>query len=181
MQKRQTVLAVDLDHSLIDTDMVHFGLRQMIYKKVYLIPYLLYLRFFKGKPYAKKFLYKKTYFDVQKLPFNNDLIEYISKEKSKYDHIILISGSYHKYLETICNHLKIFDSYAGTNLDVNMISMNKVKYLNYHFNNPVYDYIGDSIKDLPIWESARRIFVVDHGNILNKISHLNYEVISKRY
>jgi hypothetical protein len=53
--------------------------------------------------------------------------------------------------------------------------------LNYHFNNPVYDYIGDSIKDLPIWESARRIFVVDHGNILNKISHLNYEVISKRY
>jgi hypothetical protein len=62
-----------------------------------------------------------------------------------------------------------------------MISINKVKYLNNKFNNPIYDYIGDNIKDLPIWKQSRKVLVVDHGNIINKISHLKYKVISKRY
>lgn len=181
MQKKQTVLAVDLDHCLIDTDMVYLGLKQIILTKIYILPYLLYLRLFRGKTYAKKLLYKTTNFDVSKLPFNEDLIKYIQKEKDKYDHVILISGSYYEYVKAIFDYYHIFDSYAGTDLDLNMISLNKVKYLNQNFNNPVFDYIGDSIKDLPIWELSRRVLVVDHGNILRKISHLKYEVISKRY
>ena len=181
MQKRQTVLAVDLDHSLIDTDMIYLGLRQLIYKKIYLLPYLFYLRFFRGKPHAKEFLYRMTNLDIDKLPFNTELIDFINKEKYKYDHTILISGSYCKYVKSISEHLKIFDSYAGTDLMTNMISENKVKYLNKQFDNPIFDYIGDSIKDLHIWEKSRQVLVVDHGSILNKITHLNYKVISKRY
>jgi phosphoserine phosphatase len=181
MQKRQTVLAVDLDHSLIDTDMIYLGMRQLIHKKIYLLPYLFYLRFFKGKPHAKEFLYRMTNLDIDKLPFNNELIDYINKEKHKYDHIILISGSYYKYVQSIFKHLRLFDSFAGTDLMTNMISENKVKYLNKQFHNPIFDYVGDSKKDLPIWELSRRAFVVDHGNILKKISHLKYKVVSKRY
>ena len=52
---------------------------------------------------------------------------------------------------------------------------------NKHFHNPIFDYVGDSIKDLYIWEKSRHVLVVDHGNIINRISHLNYKVISKRY
>jgi phosphoserine phosphatase len=181
MQKRQTVLAVDLDHTLIDTDLIYLGLKQIIYKKIYLLPYIFYLRFFRGKPYTKEYLYQKTDFDVHNLPFNNDTIQYIKNEKDNYDHIILISGSYYKYVKAVYDHLKIFDSYAGTDHNVNMISFNKVKYLNNKFNNPIYDYIGDNIKDLPIWELSRKILVVDHGNIIKKISHLKYKVISKKY
>ena len=48
MQNKQTVLAVDLDHSLIDTDMIYLGLRQLIYKKIHLLPYVFYLRLFNG-------------------------------------------------------------------------------------------------------------------------------------
>jgi len=181
MQKRQVVLAVDLDHTLIDTDMIYLCLKQIIFKKIYLLPYIFYLRFVRGKPYAKEFLYQKTCIDVHNLPFNDDVIEYIRNEKDKYNHIILISGSYYKYVKAVYDHLKIFNSYAGTDLSVNMISINKVKYLNNKFNNPIYDYIGDNIKDLPIWKLSRKVLVVDHGNIINKISHLKYKVISKRY
>ena len=181
MQKKQTVLAVDLDHSLIDTDMIYLGLRQLIYKKIYLLPYLFYLRFFRGKPHAKEFLYRMTHLNIDKLPYNNELIDYINKEKDKYDHIILISGSYYKYVQSISEHLRLFDSFAGTDITTNMISENKVKYLNKHFHNPIFDYVGDSIKDLYIWEKSRHVLVVDHGNIINRISHLNYKVISKRY
>ena len=104
----------------------------------------------------------------------------INDHKDNYDHIILISGSYYKYVQHIADHLKIFDSSVGTNNKLNMISLNKVIYLNKKFNNPIFDYIGDSKKDIPIWELSRNVLVVDHGKITKYISHLNYKTVSKR-
>ncbi len=179
MQKRQTVLAVDLDHSLIDTDMIYLCLKQIIFKKIYLLPYIFYLRFFRGKPYTKEFLYEKTYIDVHNLPFNDDVIEYIRNEKDKYNHIILISGSYYKYVKAVYDYLKIFNSYAGTDLSVNMISINKVKYLNNKFNNPIYDYIGDNIKDLPIWKNQEKFLLLTMEILSTKYHILNIRLFQK--
>ena len=75
----------------------------------------------------------------------------------------------------------LFDSYVGTCMKINMISDNKLLYLNTKFNNPIFDYIGDNKKDIIIWESCRNALVVDHGNITKHIKHLEYKVISKRY
>jgi predicted mannosyl-3-phosphoglycerate phosphatase (HAD superfamily) len=59
-----------------------------------------------------------------------------------------------------------------------MISLNKVEYLNNKYGNVIFDYIGDSKKDIPIWEVARTAYVVENKNILNHIRHINYHVIS---
>jgi phosphoserine phosphatase len=179
-KKRLTVLAVDLDHTLIDIDMIHYGLKQILVKKPYLYPILFFTFLFKGKTYAKKYLYENSTFEIKNIPFNNTLIEYINEHKDNYDHIILISGSYYKYVQYIADHLKIFDSVAGTNNKLNMISINKVIYLNKKFDNPIFDYIGDSRKDIPIWGLSRNALVVDHGKITKHISHLNYKIVSKR-
>ena len=179
-KKKLTVLAVDLDHTLIDTDMIYYGLKQLLIKKLYLLPILFFIFLTRGKTYAKEYLYENTTFEIKNIPFNNPLIEYINKQKNNYDHIILISGSYHKYVQQIAEHVKIFDSFAGTNNKLNMISFNKVKYLQEKFNYPIFDYVGDNIKDIPIWELSRNILVVDHGNITKYISHLKYKIISRR-
>ena len=93
--------------------------------------------------------------------------------------MVLISGSYYRYVESVAEHLGLFDSYAGTTASVNMISFNKIKYLNETFKNFSFDYIGDSKKDVPIWERADNAFVVDNGNIINHIKHIDYKLISK--
>ena len=93
-KKSLTVLAVDLDHTLIHTDMIYLGFKQILFKKLYLMPILLYLLFTKGKPSAKKYLYDKTTFDLKVIPFNTELIKFIKAERHNYDHTILISGSY---------------------------------------------------------------------------------------
>ena len=179
-KKSITVLAVDLDHTLIHTDMIYLGFHQILFKKFYLIPVLLYLLFIKGKPLAKKYLYDNSTFDLDVVPFNTELIKFIKAEKHNYDHTILISGSYYKYVQRISDYLEIFDSYAGTDLDVNMISHNKISYLNERFNMPIFDYIGDNKKDITVWEASRNVLVVDNGNIKKYISHLKYTIISKR-
>ena len=133
---------------------------------------------FKGKTYAKKYLYDNTSFDIKKISFNDSVADFIKINRKNYTHIILISGSYFEYVNYIARHLNLFDSSVGTTLEVNMISTNKVEYLQNKYNNFVFDYIGDSVKDIPIWEQARTAYVVDNGNIIDKIKHIKYQIIS---
>ena len=178
MQKAEFILAVDLDHTLIDTDMIYLGLKYLLIRKIYLIPFLVTLLILQGKPRAKKFLYDHTSISIQNLPYNSSIINFIKNNKNNYSHIILISGSYCKYVESIAKYLNLFDDSVGTTLNVNMISSNKVNYLKKKYNKMSFDYIGDSKKDIPIWEVSRNAFVVDRGNITKHIKHINYKTIS---
>ena len=89
----------------------------------------------------------------------------------------MISGSYFEYVDFFAKHLNLFDCSIGTTLDVNMISFNKVKYLQNKYKNLKFDYIGDSKKDIPIWEYARNAYVVDNGNIIHHLKHIDYTII----
>ena len=176
-QQLSTVLAVDLDHTLINTDMIFMGLKYLIFHKIYLLPMLIIIFLFKGRPSSKKYLYDNTFISVKDLPYNNSIINFINKNRKKYTHVILISGSYHKYVKSIADYLNIFDSYKGTSITINMISSNKTTYLKNNFNNFVFDYIGDSKKDIPIWEKSRKAFVVNRKNITKHLKNIDYEII----
>ena len=176
--KPSLILAVDLDNTLIKTDMINVGIRFMLKYKIYLFPKLFWILLTKGKPHAKKFLYDKSTFSIDNLVFNNSVVNFIKLNKDKYHQTILISGSYYKYVDAVATHINLFDSSVGTTEDINMISLNKVEYLNNKYGNVIFDYIGDSKKDIPIWEVARTAYVVENKNILNHIRHINYHVIS---
>tara|TARA_Y100001958_G_scaffold103282_1_gene71915 strand:+ start:1396 stop:1938 length:543 start_codon:yes stop_codon:yes gene_type:complete len=176
--KPSLILAVDLDNTLIKTDMINVGIKFMLKYKIYLFPKLLWILLTKGKPHAKKFLYDKTAFSIKDLAFNNSVVNFIKLNKDKYQQTILISGSYYKYVNAVATYTNLFDSSVGTTEDINMVSLNKVEYLNNKYGKIIFDYIGDSIKDIPIWEVARTAYVVKNKNILNHIRHINYQVIS---
>tara|TARA_Y100000816_G_scaffold178815_1_gene129231 strand:- start:332 stop:877 length:546 start_codon:yes stop_codon:yes gene_type:complete len=179
INKQHSVLAVDLDHTLINTDFILEGIKFLISKKIYALPKLFFILIFNGKTYAKKYLYDNTDIEISSLPFNSGVINFIHQNKINYEHVILISGSYYRYVESVADYLGLFDSFSGTTTTVNMISFNKIKYLNETFKNLSFDYIGDSKKDVPIWERADNAFVVDNGNIINHIKHIDYKIISK--
>ena len=177
-QKLSTVLAVDLDHTLINTDMILVGIKYLILRKIYLLPILLIIFFTRGRPSAKKYLYDNTEVSIEELPFNYSVINFINENCKKYTHIILISGSYYKYVNSVADYLDIFDSSIGTSITNNMISSNKTNYLKNNFNNFIFDYIGDSKKDIPIWEESRKAFVVNRKNVAKYLSHIDYEIIT---
>ena len=176
-QQLSTVLAVDLDHTLINTDMIYMGLKYLILHKIYLLPILIIIFIFKGKPSSKKYLYNNTFLVIEDLPYNKSIINFINNNRRKYTHIILISGSYYKYVESIAEYLDMFDSFTGTSITINMIGTNKITYLKNNFNNFVFDYIGDSKKDIPIWKESRKAFVVNRKNITKHLKNIDYEII----
>ena len=164
------ILAVDLDNTLIKTDMINVGLKFLIRNKIHLIPKLLWIFIHKGKTYAKEYLYLKSSFNV-------DTIHFIRANKKKYSSTILISGSFYKYVDIFANHIGLFDYSVGTTLDINMVGLKKVNYLNEFFDNSKFDYIGDSKKDIPIWEKARNAYVVNKNNISSYIKHIDHTII----
>ena len=87
MQKAEFILAVDLDHTLIDTDMIYLGLKYLLIRKIYLIPFLITLLILQGKPRAKKFLYDHTCISIEHLPYNSSIINFIKNNKDNYLHI----------------------------------------------------------------------------------------------
>ena len=89
----------------------------------------MYILLIKVKPYAKKFLYDKTSYSLENLVFNKSVINFIKQNKGKYHEIILISGSYFKYVDAIASHINLFNYAVGTTVNRNMISLNKVIYL----------------------------------------------------
>ena len=78
---RLKVLAVDLDHTLINTDFIHIGLKLLISKKFYTLPKLLFIMILNGKTHAKKYLYVNTNFEISTLPFNVGVINFINQNK----------------------------------------------------------------------------------------------------
>lgn len=171
------VLAVDLDNTLIKTDMIYIGLKYLISNKIHLSPKLIWIFLTKGRTYAKKYLFDVTNFSVKDIPFNKEVINFIQRNRNKYTKTILISGSYHEYVNMIANHINLFDKAVGTSLDTNMVGINKVKFLKNKYKNLIFDYIGDSRKDIPIWESARNAYVVDNGNIIQYLKGIDYKII----
>ena len=174
----QTVLAVDLDNTLIKTDMIVVGLKFLLLHKLYYLPKLAWLFIFKGKTHAKQFLYLTTHFSISSINFNQSVINFIKTNKKKYSSTILISGSYYEYVDAFARHLDLFDYSAGTTLEINMVGLNKVKYLRQFFDDSQFDYIGDSKKDIPIWENARHSYVVNDNNVSNYIKHIDHTIIN---
>ena len=176
--KQPYILAVDLDNTLIKTDMIYVGVKFLLLYRVYLLPKLAWLFLFKGKTHAKKYLFDITSYSMEKIMFNQSVIDFITNNKDKYTYIILISGSYYKYVDAISKYLGLFDFSVGTTLETNMISLNKIRYLKDKFGDLIFDYIGDSKKDIPIWESAKTAYVVNNSNIASQLKHIKYKIIS---
>ena len=176
--KQPYILAVDLDNTLIKTDMIYIGLKFLLLYRIYLLPKLILLLLFKGKTYAKKYLFDKTSYSMENIIFNQSVIDFITNNKEKYTYTILISGSYYKYVDAISKYIGLFDFSVGTTLDINMISLNKIRYLKDKFGDLIFDYIGDSKKDIPIWESAKTAYVVNNANITSQLKHIKYKIIS---
>ena len=94
MKKDLKILSVDLDGTLIKSDMLYETFWSSFSNDL-LIPLKTLIFLFKGKAYLKKMLFNLSSVDVKSLPYNNSVIEYISKHRSK-GKVALVTASNQK-------------------------------------------------------------------------------------
>jgi 4-hydroxybenzoate polyprenyltransferase/phosphoserine phosphatase len=162
-----TPLIVDLDGTLIHTDMLHeSALRLARDNPAHLlrIPYWLST----GKAALKSKLAGLSDFDPQSLPYNTPLLNWLREQKAAGRRLILCTASDRAIADPIALHLGMFDEVMASDGSVNLAGRHKADALLNRFGDRGFDYVGNSRADLRVWRHARRAIVVNGGTRLTR-------------
>ncbi|PIT14344.1 hypothetical protein BGI32_07885 [Snodgrassella alvi] len=159
-------LVVDLDGTLILTDSLHESLINMLKLHPFEIFRLIKV-YFLGKAEFKKFVYERSDFKADNLPYCHELIEYIQHERQQGRKIILATAAYKQIAYKISDFLQCFDEVIATDAQNNLKGVNKFKAIEQKIGRE-FIYIGDDYADLPIWKEASGAIIV--GSKVNKLT-----------
>lgn len=160
-------LLVDLDGTLIRTDMLHESALRVLRDnplQTFRIPYLLS----RGKAALKRHLAHRTDFDPSSLPYNQDLLDWLKQQRAQGRKLILCTASDLSIATTISEHLGVFDEVMASDGTTNLAGKHKAEALEQRFGHAGFDYAGNSRADLAVWQCARRAVVVNASADLAK-------------
>ena len=153
-------LVVDLDGTLIHTDMLHESALRVLRDNPFdllLIPYWLS----QGKAVLKRNLSNLSCFDPSSLPYNHAFLNWLKQQQTQGRMLILCTASDHAIALSIAEHLGIFDQVIASDGTTNLSGKHKAEALEQRFGHAGFDYAGNSLADLPVWQCARQAIVVN--------------------
>lgn len=153
-------LVVDLDGTLLRSDLlVETGflfLRQQPLKFPTLTCWLL-----QGKANLKRRLAESTELDVNELPYDAEVLNFIKEQKATGRLIVLATASDQLLANKIATHLGLFDEVLASHGDINLSAGTKADVLVARYGERCFDYMGNSLADLAVFNSARSAYVVN--------------------
>ncbi len=159
MSKSSLALVVDLDGTLIKTDLLIESFLALI-KRNPLYVFVVFLWVLKGKAVLKQEIAQRVELDVAVLPYNEELLVYLREQKAQGRTIALATASHKKFAEKIADHLGLFDRVFATDGVVNVASSNKAKQLCDVYGQKQFVYAGNAAPDLKVWEDSGAAIVV---------------------
>lgn len=159
-------LVVDLDGTLINTDLLHEALILLV-KKNFLYIFICIGWLFKGKVYFKNKVFSLVQIQPELLPYNTALLEFLQIEKNKGRKLILATASLKSQATNIAKIHSLFNEVHGTE-SINLKGLNKLEILKREFGKSKFDYIGNSSSDLIIFASSRYSYLVNPRKSLKK-------------
>ncbi len=153
-------LVVDLDGTLIRTDMMWESLARLLRRNPLAIFQILFW-WTRGRAWLKKKLAARVQVDPATLPYHEKFLAWLRTEKSSGRKIILATASDLKMAQPIANHIGLFDEVLASNGQTNLRSENKLRALTEKFGARGFDYAGNSTADYAVWRGSRQAVVVN--------------------
>ncbi|WP_295806722.1 UbiA family prenyltransferase [uncultured Nitratireductor sp.] len=158
-ERNAVPLAVDLDGTLIATDLLWESLFLLLRRKP-LCVFLLPLWLLGGKARLKCEIASHVELDAAGLPYRQDLLARLQEDKADGRHIVLATASPKKFADAIAAHLGVFDEVISTEPGRNMASEMKRDALIAAFGDGGFDYAGNSRADVAVFDAARGAMIV---------------------
>ena len=152
-------LVVDLDGTLLRTDLLHestLKLLRMNPLSVLKLPIWLAT----GKAQLKREIAHRVSLDFSGLPYHEELVEWLRLERARGRRLVLATASDEKLAQGVAAHLPLFDEVLASDGKTNNASDRKAIALVERYGERGFDYAGNSIDDLAIWERARSAVLV---------------------
>jgi 4-hydroxybenzoate polyprenyltransferase/phosphoglycolate phosphatase-like HAD superfamily hydrolase len=158
--KRETIpLAVDLDGTLIATDLAWEGIFLLLRKNLFYI-FLIPVWAWMGRARLKHEIAERVMVDAATLPYRGEFLDFLKREHAKGRKLVLATAAATSFAEAVARHLGIFDAVYSTDRTRNLASKTKLKMLVDAFGERGFDYAGNSRADVPIFSNARKAIVV---------------------
>jgi phosphoserine phosphatase len=156
----QVPLVVDLDGTLIRTDMMWESLKQLLKKN----PTAFFVVLFwwtRGRAFLKQQLAARVTINPATLPYHEKFLKFLREQKSGGRKLILATASDLKMALPVANYIGLFDEVLASDGKTNLRSENKLRRLTEKFGARGFDYAGNSSADFAVWRGAREAIVVN--------------------
>jgi 4-hydroxybenzoate polyprenyltransferase/phosphoserine phosphatase len=165
--RNYSVLVVDIDGTLIRTDLLHESVFALL-KSNPLYLFLLPVWLLKGRAHLKQMIAERVDLPVELLPYREEFVEYLQTEKAAGRSLVLATASNIRYAEGIASHLGIFDQVLGSDQKDNLKAARKLAHISEALGGEQFAYAGNSEADVPIWAQAAAAVVVAAPDSVHK-------------
>lgn len=164
-------LVVDLDGTLVATDTLKEQLLEIAGRSPGGLPQAL------GALSRHRAGFKQTVaglaeLDPAALPYRTAVLELIQWAKDRGRPVILASASHESTVQAVADHLGLFDAVIATSGSVNQKGKDKLQSIRDVLTDcgwgGLFDYVGDSEADLPIWSECQTAYLVNAKPALAK-------------
>ncbi len=152
-------LCVDLDGTLIKTDMLYEAIVLLVRQNPFNL-LLLVFWILRGKAYMKARIAEKVMPSADRLPYNKTVIDWLIEQKKRGRFLILATASHKYYAQAVAKHLGLFDHVEASCETTNLSSSRKADRLTTNYGEDGFDYVGNSKDDVKVWDKARTAFIV---------------------
>ncbi|MEM6438895.1 MAG: UbiA family prenyltransferase [Pseudomonadota bacterium] len=154
-----TVLAVDLDGTLLRIDSLHesaFALAARDGPRGVVTVLSILLRRGLGRAAVKADLAARIIPDPARLPYRDSVLQRLRDARAEGRRTVLITAADQRVAQAVADHLGLFDEVHGSDGALNLSGEEKAALLTERYGPQGFDYIADATGDLPVWTAARR-------------------------
>ena len=105
---RSPVVVVDLDGTLVKTDLLLESFLALLKQTPYLV-FCLPFWLLKGKAYLKQKIASRVSLDVSVLPYRDDVLDYLKAQRAQERSIVLATAADMRSARQVADHLNLFD------------------------------------------------------------------------
>jgi phosphoserine phosphatase len=153
-------LVVDLDGTLIRTDLLHesvFALLKINVLYLFMLPVWL----LGGKANLKQKIADRVELRYDLLPYQPEFLDYLRDEHEEGRPLILATASNDGFAQGVAAHLGLFREAFGSSSSENNSGSRKLNRIKAMLNNGSFIYAGNGSVDVPIWKEAAGAVVVN--------------------
>jgi len=149
-----TVLAVDLDETLVQVDVLRSGMIRALRQAPLSALPLLWGLLRGGRPGLKRAVARIAPVTPDTLPYNPAVLDLIAAWRAAGRKVVLASAADETVALAVAAHLGLFDAVHASRPDRNLKGRTKAAFLVSEYGAQGFVYAGDSRADLHVWQQA---------------------------
>jgi 4-hydroxybenzoate polyprenyltransferase/phosphoserine phosphatase len=153
-------LLVDLDGTLVTSDLLHESTLQLIREQplnALRLPFWIW----RGRAFVKAQVASRVSMDCAHLPYQQAFVAWLREQQALGRRLVLCTASDQSIAHAVAQHLGFFDDVMASDGSTNLAGLNKARALVARFGERGFDYAGNATADLAVWRHARAAVVVN--------------------